>query len=295
MNPTNSTEYILGIECDGAQYHSSRTARERDRLRQSVLEGMGWNIYRIWSTDWIKDPFGARERLLQAVASAIQSGFMVNSRMHKKNKIECSTDLEEDFFIHEEVSELLPDDNLTIENVQLQNLPKFVDFCPNTKFSSIDEVLTELPEYLQDNQPITVDYFVQLLRDRFFDESVLRKLKKVPSLYISAETGLFTDNYGSIWYDDKDYEFMTVPRRNTDENERGNTNSICFSEVIGLCYLCVKSFYGPTTDEIVNQYKQVFNYKRAGKGINGTISSALDLLANKKMIIQRVQKWYIAD
>ncbi|BAZ73552.1 hypothetical protein NIES50_21170 [Aulosira laxa NIES-50] len=48
-------EFLLGIECDGASYHSSPTARDRDRLRQQVLERLGWKIYRIWSTDWFRN------------------------------------------------------------------------------------------------------------------------------------------------------------------------------------------------------------------------------------------------
>ena len=41
---------------DGATYHSHVSARERDRLRQEVLEGLGWKILRVWSTDWYKSP-----------------------------------------------------------------------------------------------------------------------------------------------------------------------------------------------------------------------------------------------
>lgn len=48
--------YLLGIECDGASYHGARSARDRDRLRQSVLESHGWTIHRIWSTDWFQRP-----------------------------------------------------------------------------------------------------------------------------------------------------------------------------------------------------------------------------------------------
>ncbi|MFA6012373.1 MAG: DUF3320 domain-containing protein [Desulfobacteraceae bacterium] len=44
--------YILGVECDGANYRSAKSARDRDRLRRSVLEGLGWRLHRIWSTDW---------------------------------------------------------------------------------------------------------------------------------------------------------------------------------------------------------------------------------------------------
>jgi very-short-patch-repair endonuclease len=60
--------YLLGIECDGATYHSARSARDRDRLRQQVLEGLGWTIHRIWSTDW----FMHSKRELERVEAAIR-------------------------------------------------------------------------------------------------------------------------------------------------------------------------------------------------------------------------------
>ena len=55
-HPEKPGEFILGIECDGAAYHSSKTARDRDRNRQMVLEDLGWHIYRIWSPDWTSNP-----------------------------------------------------------------------------------------------------------------------------------------------------------------------------------------------------------------------------------------------
>jgi len=55
--------YICGIECDGASYHSSKNARDRDRLREEVLGNLGWTLFRIWSTDWFKDKLGQTERM----------------------------------------------------------------------------------------------------------------------------------------------------------------------------------------------------------------------------------------
>ena len=63
LDPRDPSRYLLAIECDGASYHSSYSARSRDRLRQQVLEGLGWSIYRIWSTDWFRDPKGELRRL----------------------------------------------------------------------------------------------------------------------------------------------------------------------------------------------------------------------------------------
>jgi len=55
--------YLAGVECDGATYHRAATARDRDRLRESVLTGLGWRIRRVWSTDWWMDAAGALDRL----------------------------------------------------------------------------------------------------------------------------------------------------------------------------------------------------------------------------------------
>jgi very-short-patch-repair endonuclease len=62
--------YLLGVECDGATYHSSKTARDRDRLRQEVLENLGWRIHRIWSTDWLKDPEREIKKVLASLDEA---------------------------------------------------------------------------------------------------------------------------------------------------------------------------------------------------------------------------------
>ena len=55
--------FLCGVECDGATYHSAKSARDRDRLRQEVLERLGWDLYRIWSTDWFRDPYGQTQLL----------------------------------------------------------------------------------------------------------------------------------------------------------------------------------------------------------------------------------------
>jgi len=65
--------YLLGVECDGAPFHSSRSSRDRDRLRQEILEGLGWRFHRIWSTDWFRDPRTQIERLRRALDTALKT------------------------------------------------------------------------------------------------------------------------------------------------------------------------------------------------------------------------------
>jgi very-short-patch-repair endonuclease len=63
--------FLLGIECDGATYHSSKSARDRDRLREEIIRARGWNLYRIWSTEWFLNQAAEEERLRRTLAEII--------------------------------------------------------------------------------------------------------------------------------------------------------------------------------------------------------------------------------
>jgi REase_MTES_1575/Protein of unknown function (DUF3320) len=71
VDPQAPGRYLLGVECDGASYHSAATARDRDRLRGAVLKGLGWRLHRVWSTDFWQDPDGEIARIEAALAAAV--------------------------------------------------------------------------------------------------------------------------------------------------------------------------------------------------------------------------------
>ncbi len=70
VDPDRPGRYLLGIECDGANYHSARTARDRDRLRQSVLTDLGWQLHRVWSSDWWEQREAELERMCAVIDDA---------------------------------------------------------------------------------------------------------------------------------------------------------------------------------------------------------------------------------
>ncbi len=99
VDPEKPGRYLLGIECDGAAYHSSRSARDRDRLRQAVLEDHGWIIHRIWSTDWFQRPgeqlrkvAAAIENAKLSLAESAQTSHEVDNEDEIKREIEASTE-----------------------------------------------------------------------------------------------------------------------------------------------------------------------------------------------------------
>ena len=70
-HPQQPGRFVLAIECDGATYHASPAARDRDRLRQEHLERLGWTFHRIWSTDWFHDPELAATAAVAAFERAV--------------------------------------------------------------------------------------------------------------------------------------------------------------------------------------------------------------------------------
>ena len=65
--------YLLGVECDGRTYHTALSVRDRDRLREAVLRDLGWDIYRIWSTDWFEDADREVKKLMEHIAKRIEA------------------------------------------------------------------------------------------------------------------------------------------------------------------------------------------------------------------------------
>ncbi len=73
VHPDARGSYLTGIECDGATYHRSATARDRDMLREQVLRGLGWDILRVWSTDWWVDRTGTLLKLDAKLQGLLQA------------------------------------------------------------------------------------------------------------------------------------------------------------------------------------------------------------------------------
>ncbi|RKU31332.1 DUF3320 domain-containing protein [Candidatus Poribacteria bacterium] len=70
IDPNSPDRYLIGIECDGKQYFNAPVARDRDRLRQQVLTGLGWKLHRVWSMEWYQDRENTKQRLLTAIEKA---------------------------------------------------------------------------------------------------------------------------------------------------------------------------------------------------------------------------------
>jgi very-short-patch-repair endonuclease len=84
VHPDAPGTYLCGVECDGATYHRSATARDRDMLREQVLRGLGWEIVRIWSTDWWIDRAGTLDKVHAALERLLEASRQIRRRQQER-------------------------------------------------------------------------------------------------------------------------------------------------------------------------------------------------------------------
>jgi len=165
IDPGNPGKFIMGIECDGATYHSAKSVRDRDRLRQAILERLGWQIRRIWSTDWFKDPHSELRPIIQELRELKSEPLKEREIESEPEEIEEIIDVVEaqeatvDPFISEQVTleeKLLDFERQiirreqpnTLENKRLLRpavLEALLEYLPTNKW----EFLEQIPPYLR--------------------------------------------------------------------------------------------------------------------------------------------------
>lgn len=127
-HPLNKAFYAVGIECDGAPYHSTKSARDRDCIRQSVLESLGWKIYRIWSKDWFFNTQKEVEKLLQYLEDICKN----------EPKIEYATN-NNYLDIHEPEEIQVIEETKENENIVSPTQPRFDFSIPENKKPKIED------------------------------------------------------------------------------------------------------------------------------------------------------------
>ena len=268
-HPTKDGHFAIGIECDGATYHSSRTARERDRLRQSVLEDMGWTIHRIWSTDWIKNQKTEEERLLRAVEKAL--GKVVPE----------DANIEDEYIVDEtvptfEIEERVEPSEISNEGYGFDEYKRAYPL----NFRKDDGTIKQIQEIVYDviaiEQPI---HFEELCRR----VAPLWERQKVTSV-VRGEVRRIFDWYLKKFISEDKYEFVRlkdftdvkvrIPNENDDYLRP--IGYICDEELRLAMKTIAQHSFGITPDDLFIVTAREFGYKRTGKDIVNALRSAYD-------------------
>ncbi|WP_038911224.1 DUF3320 domain-containing protein [Dickeya dadantii] len=152
VHPDKPGDYLVGVECDGATYHSAATARDRDKVRSAILQGLGWKLLRLWSTEWWIDKEGALERLDSAIRDLLEESRATDA-MH-------TAEAEEPADISGETTAIAESDDLLVTTAIAQgandeeiSAPVEVIKQPSKKSEDDDSAETAVPELKYASSP----------------------------------------------------------------------------------------------------------------------------------------------
>lgn len=245
-DPEHPGRYLLGIECDGATYHSARSARDRDKLREEVLRERGWRLHRIWSHDWWQDKEAEIARLLAALEAE-----------HSSAEEELETD---ETFLEEPVRKLGP--------VPQYSLPP-----PPAERITDRNLAAYATAVVRDEGPIHIDLLMLRLRDA-------QGFTRIgPALRVTYETAIGM-GVGNRWirmvgdgYIRDDAQMLTI-RDWSDVPDR-KPSFVTGIELRNALLHVVRSSYGVAVDEAPKAAWVALGFKRIGADAVATAEGAL--------------------
>ncbi|SFS07432.1 DUF4011 domain-containing protein [Anaeromicropila populeti] len=275
-HPSLSGRFVIGIECDGATYHSSRTARERDRLRQTILEDIGWKIYRIWSTDWIKDPITEGQRLLEAVETAI------NSYVD-----ECIEEISD--------NSALEDDNDKVLEVSVEKIQIGVDSLSDYEFLNYEEAnIWEVDRDYNDNRylgnvieyvvkkefPIHFELLCKRVAPLFGNQKATVKVRNGVELVMSKYCNSVFKKGEFCWLKDSDDVTVRIP---TDLVSRP-IQYIAVEELGEAMLTVISNSFGIAKDDLFVATARIFGFNRTGGNIQSAMNETYEYLQKNSKI-----------
>ena len=267
-HPTLSGIYVLGIECDGAAYHSAKTARERDRLRQDVLENMGWKIYRIWSTDWIKDPITEGKKLVEAIENAIANYGIDEDAIHLNLTNETQNTSADDFVSVEE-KDLSVQSSNNPYGFEKTEFPSFSSL-PRNRYGYLE--LTDcIMEVVNTEYPVHYELLCQRLAPLFGNEKATVKIHREADIGLSR-LGTKIVRKGDFIFPNG---YETIPVRMPNNRK---IQHICTEELSEAMFRILQTCVGATREALCSETIRVYGFNRAGQNISLAMSVAVDAL-----------------
>lgn len=275
-NPQHRDRYILGIECDGATYHSHRSARDRDKLRQAVLEELGWKIYRVWSTEWVKNPARIVDSISAAVKELEERGPSAAGVLYPD-----VGPSQEDRTIQQ--TELSKDDatGLQLHSQNPTGSPQY-GFKPYVEYQlqgGRPKDIGNLVQAIAEKEtPVHIDALVRRIADIYSIRKVGSRNRRIIMGYIrqAAARQKFQIRGEFCWIGD-----AATPRVPQQGKPPRPIEEIALEELMEAARTIVEKDKGMPRESLVREVGRVFGYKRTGERVDLRVQQAIERLYDK--------------
>lgn len=277
-HPTKD-EYVLAIECDGATYHSGKTTRDRDRLRQEVLERLGWKFYRIWSTDWFRNNPTEKRKLLSAVEKAIED-FDKNNEIEKDFIITKDSNLKIESFIEEK----------EVEKKDLKSLFTKYEYYDMYKYNRIPSFDSTLVPLIEQEQPLHEEQLLKEMVGFFGREKVTNVVRdEFRSRMRYYRNAVY--KIGDYYYTNKDLNIkMRIPK---DGDTPRNILMIHDKEIENGILVVIENNIGITKEGLFITINNLLGFTHQGERIQQKLNQCLNNLLKSSKIKEENNEYFL--
>ena len=277
-NPQRKGEFILGIECDGAVYHSSATARDRDRIRRLVLENLGWNIHRIWSTDWLVDSKREVRKIEKKIRSILLNKASITDKDNKKER----EMIRKEIIVFE--SNRNEDSDSVQQKYEVFNLKKERKGISAFNSAYFTVIKKDVLKIIKAESPIHIDLLLRRVAEGWGISKVGANVRRtvIEELESLQEAEVIKDG-DILWYRQKK---EIIPFRMSREDQRP-LESIPPQELGGLIVKILNNAFSIERDDLMLAIAKQLGYTKRGRKIISHIEKTLDYL-NSIGVIEEV-------
>lgn len=281
LDPECAGRYLCGIECDGATYHSAATVRDRDRLRQQVLEDRGWDIHRIWSTDWFHSPKTEIDRLVSLIEESRRRDLEAPS----PPKRQPTGPTKETGATSRPDPEPEPEPARTpLDEIPVASYRRFKVERPQASEAFYTAPVHRVADLIADvvalEGPVHFDEIARRVAEAWGMERTGRRIKsrvtKACNLLESAEA--VESRRGFYWI--QGLEAFPVRRRNGDD-VNADIELIALDEILAGLRLLLSHRSPLLPDEVVTETARVFGFARTGSKLRERIEEATEILIDQ--------------
>ena len=267
IDPNNDGKYYCGIECDGATYHSSRSARDRDCLRQEILESRGWKIYRIWSTDWFHRRQDQEARLLDYLLSLSASA---DDQAHISSTVKTQEEVAHD--IYEPISEVVePDICVDVPYVEFDELTRTNKAPHELSAYELSKIIRKIVDL---EAPIHQEEIARRLARSFGLEKAGNRIQSATLDALIRHQ--FFAHKGEFWITDAPVKRQVRIRTNVKSRTLLNAGYLPPEEILLALSYVVKQSVQIDTAELIQQCSRLFGFQRCGPELKEVINSVID-------------------
>ncbi|MDK1379162.1 DUF3320 domain-containing protein [Ralstonia pseudosolanacearum] len=270
--------FLLGIECDGAAYHSARSARDRDRLRQTILEEHGWTIHRIWSTDWFQRPTEQLEVLVRRIES-LKAEF---DELRDDVALTEQLDAEAPYVERETVTD--EDDAAGFapyEEVTLVRPRHLIGELHEAPQGALTELVVQAVEV---EGPVHRDQVIIRMREAWGLKRAGGRIEDVVgrSIDIAITMGRIT----------RSGEFLSTPNRVPVPRDRSEVNAMGLrradmlppAEIEVAALQLIGRSFGATRDQVIQAVSRGFGIRNTSSQVRGVLEQAVDDMIARRQL-----------